>query len=365
MVKVMRFLAAAVLIVSCSEAHQPSFLAAEPQDAQNAPALLSGTKLYEDFSGRIVNREFVPYSPKFPLWTDGAAKDRWAYLPGVIDSRDQNNWVFPRGTTFFKEFSYNNKPVETRMLLKVEEQAGFDSWKFATYRWREDGSDADLVADEGATDVAPTEFPGVSHDIPNLGQCQRCHTRTGEPVLGFSATQLDENRNAYIPHSTLRPGDLTNDKMAAQKLLTHPVTHVQEKILDPVALAAVGYLYGNCGSCHSPGGVKADLGMNLSYDQNATRREDLPIYKTVVNVFAHPSDATGGAADVYRIKAGEPEESLLLKRISARGSAMQMPPFGSEVVDDKATALIRQWIKEMESPLHPTDRVLDHRSVFH
>ena len=58
-----------------------------------------------------------PFSPQYPLWSDGAAKARWIYLPPgtAIDTSDPDDWTFPVGTRFWKEFTFNGRKVETRL----------------------------------------------------------------------------------------------------------------------------------------------------------------------------------------------------------------------------------------------------------
>ncbi len=45
------------------------------------PALLSGTGLYRSGSTSEVAPQNWPYSPQYPLWSDGALKRRWISLP--------------------------------------------------------------------------------------------------------------------------------------------------------------------------------------------------------------------------------------------------------------------------------------------
>ena len=58
------------------------------------------------------------FTPAFELWSDGATKRRWIYLPpgSRIDTRDPDAWRFPTGTKLWKEFrrqrpSGRNSPV--------------------------------------------------------------------------------------------------------------------------------------------------------------------------------------------------------------------------------------------------------------
>ena len=85
------------------------------------PDTLSGTGLYADLSTRTVSEDVISFTPRFPLWADGAEKDRWLELPegGVVDASDMDSWRFPEGTRAWKAFAVDGVTVETRMLEKT------------------------------------------------------------------------------------------------------------------------------------------------------------------------------------------------------------------------------------------------------
>ena len=110
------------------------------------PRLLSQTGLYLTGGERLaIDPENRPFSPQYPLWSDGARKSRWVRLPAGarIDVRDIDRWDFPLGTRFWKEFTFGDRKVETRFLRKD----GPASWTFASYVWNEAQTDADLAPD--------------------------------------------------------------------------------------------------------------------------------------------------------------------------------------------------------------------------
>ncbi|MDX1518428.1 MAG: hypothetical protein R3288_16385, partial [Woeseiaceae bacterium] len=58
-------------------------IAVAQQDATAAPPFaprLSETGLYEPGTLRVA-RDKLSYTPQYPLWSDGAIKKRWLYLP--------------------------------------------------------------------------------------------------------------------------------------------------------------------------------------------------------------------------------------------------------------------------------------------
>src|SRR5262249_55508478 len=89
--------------------------AAEPTDY---PRFLSETGLFADVKTGTLGKGVRAFQPKYVLWSDGATKRRWLYLPdgGTIDTSDMDYWTYPVGTTAWKEFTRDGVRVETRML---------------------------------------------------------------------------------------------------------------------------------------------------------------------------------------------------------------------------------------------------------
>src|SRR5688572_2950282 len=159
----------------------------------------------------IGDRRNLAFSPQYPLWSDGATKRRWIYLPPgtSIDASRPDAWEFPRGTKLWKEFSHGTA-VETRYLSR-----GLDGiWRFGSYVWNSDG-DATLAPAGGLRDLpAPRSTPlspGARYAIPAEADCRACHDGAPVPVLGFSALQLSPDRDPLAPHA---------DEPAAREELT-------------------------------------------------------------------------------------------------------------------------------------------------
>ena len=51
---------------------------------------------------------------------------------------------------------------------------------------------------------------------------------------------------------------------------------------------------------------------------------------------------------VLRVDPGHPERSALMQRAGSRYPALQMPPLGTELVDDEALGVLRRWIAETD-----------------
>lgn len=319
----------------------------------SAPAeLLSTTGLYSDIRTKTIAPGLLAWVPNYPLWSDGSAKERWIRIPAgtKIDTSNMDRWVFPVGTKFYKEFSFNGRRIETRIIEKVGSAASVDSWTFKAFQWRADESDAALVGVDGVHDAAPTSF-GTTHDIPALEQCKACHSRGGDAINAFEALQLSADRDPIgTPDSKLAPGDVTLEDLERQGLITNPPGE-QPRIRSSNAAGrlAMGFLHGNCGNCHNPQGPAAQLGMELRHVNAARSEAEEPAYRTTVNqlnqIFAVPG--TQVSVNSFRILGGQPEQSAIHVRINSRASGQQMPPFASKVVDQEAVNFIDEWIRSL------------------
>ena len=283
------------------------------------PGLLSQTGLYaadglEQASG------VEPYAPQYPLWSDGAAKARWVYLPPgqKIDTSNADAWAFPVGTKFWKQFSFHDRKVETRLIWKAAE----DTWVFAAYAWRPDQRDAVLAPEAGLPDQVEI-VPGKRHTIPGLADCNACHTNGRVEILGFSAFQLATDRDPLAPHAEpLLPGMITMKTLAASKRM-QPVLdngRVPSRASSPLARAVLGYLSANCGGCHKQEGPLAGTVPQLKQLQTA---DPVPA----------------------RMVLDGKTRKAILRHMNTRG-ANQMPPLATVLVDKAAVAMVRRWSLE-------------------
>jgi len=316
-------------------------LACTRNEAVAAPLRLADTGLYADFSARRVAADVLPFSPQYPLWTDGAAKQRWIALPPgtSIDASDVDHWRFPIGTRVWKQFDFG-RPVETRYM----ELSPDGTWLYATYRWSDDGSDALLAPATGARAVIATE-DGQHHDLPSVADCRLCHEGTTTPVLGFSALQLSPDRDALAPHAAApRQGDVDLDALVARGLLVGLPTQglaspPRISARTPRERAALGYLHGNCSNCHNANGPLERLGLRFDYPLDAITAPALTTALGVESRFKQPGVTS-------RLSAGAPEQSALLHRLRATDPLRQMPPFGRHLADRDAVELIEAWIRD-------------------
>ena len=316
--------------------------------SQTAPAsppqTLSETGLYADVRMREIDPRHLAFAPQYPLWTDGARKRRWISLPAgaVIDASDADAWVFPPGTRLWKEFAFDGRSVETRLI----ERLPGGGWLFAAYEWSADGREAVLAPARGRRGAFPLEG-GRSHTIPGVDDCKACHMGTGSVVLGFSALQLSPDRDPNAPHAEPPPAPGVDlDYLVDRGLLVGLPERLGKSppridAATPTERAALGYLHGNCGHCHNQRGPLRNVELFLFHTADAAVEPARA--STVGRPVRDP--APGQTPDaVFRVEPGAPERSALYQRMASRYALLQMPPLGTELVDEKAVQLIKGWI---------------------
>lgn len=310
------------------------------------PQTLAETGLFADFANLRVDPAHIAFSPQYPLWTDGATKRRWMSLPPgtAIDASDPDAWGFPVGTKFWKEFSFNGQRVETRYL---ERQAD-GQWLYAAYVWSADGREAQLVSMRGKREAFPLAG-GRAHRIPGTNDCKACHQGGRSEVLGFTALQLSPDRDPNALHAETGSENGIDLKTLVERGL---LVGLPSSLLDKpprieastaTERATLGYLHGNCGHCHNTQGPLRNIGLFLR--QNSGTNDHAAIETTVDHPVKKP--APGQSIDaVNRVEPGHPERSALMQRVASRYPALQMPPLGTELVDDEAVTLLHRWIAE-------------------
>jgi hypothetical protein len=304
-----------------------------PPKEEALPDKLSETGLYTDILNKTVAPAQIHYTPQFQLWSDGADKDRWAYIPDgkVVNTTDMNNWSVPVGSRFFKEFSVDGRRIETRLIERVG--SGPRDFAFVSYLWNEDETEATKVSPEGLQNAS-----GTNHDVPSKLGCLRCHGThplgggRASRMLGFSAIQLSHD------DTDTSIGDIT-DK------LSHPPEESFTVPGDSTAQAALGYLHANCGNCHNDGPDRIPQ-VNLSFWLNVedTTVEETEAWETAVsqaNAIFNDQHVIG------RIAPGNPEESAVIYRMSQRGNTAQMPPLATETTDETGVSAVTDWIRSL------------------
>ena len=147
------------------------------------PRDLACAGLFTDVEDKELADGMREFTPAVPLWSDGSDKKRWIYLPpGTrIDNADQNDWTFPIGTKFFKEFGFDDKRIETRLYVKTRD----DKWQRTTYEWNDDETEAMRAPGTGQERTDVDVGDGKTYRIPGGTECDLCHDGRTDSVLGF------------------------------------------------------------------------------------------------------------------------------------------------------------------------------------
>jgi hypothetical protein len=179
---------------------------------------------------------------------------------------------------------------------------------------------------------------GTQHDVPARADCWRCHI--GEPghILGFSAVQLAADAELSPAHLVER--GLLSDAPA------RPIGLPSGTDAGPAARAQ-GWLHANCGHCHNDNGnawSQTSMVLRLYVDEHDPDRTRLA--QSTVGV---PLEYFHAPGLTLRIAPGDPPHSAIFFRDSSRGSADQMPPLATEVVDPDGLARVQSWIESLPS----------------
>ena len=319
-----------------------------PATVAAAPATLSATNLFSDVANLTPRAGVVPYTVNSPLWSDNADKLRWVALPGTsqVGFAATGEWTWPSGTIFIKHFALNTdernpavmRRLETRVL--VVNPVGGATYG-ATYRWRANNSDAELVAagglDEDITITTNFGSRTQSWHYPSQTQCLQCHTANAGVVLGPKTRQLNGNF-AY-------PGGATDNQLRTWNYLRMFSSDLSESVIPSLMrMVALGdttasvettvrsYLDSNCAGCHRPGGTPA------AWDA----RFDTPLSQQGI-IDGAVRDTLGLADPRVVVPQAEARSVLHARMISTVGS-VQMPPLGRNVVHTAATDQVATWI---------------------
>lgn len=324
------------LLGVCSTALSCAVYAAQvghAAETEAAPAMLSDSGLYTSIAQRTIAPRVREFAPRFPLWSDGAAKRRWVQLPesASIDASDADRWVFPPGTRFWKEFSVAGRPVETRLIQRLAS----GQWRFATYVWDDAGRDAALAPESGIKALPVASAPGGKYRIPSRQDCLACHESAPAPVLGFSAVQLSRAPAPGLPdlRALVREGWLRG--------LPAGVEARDIEARTPVEHAALGYLHGNCAHCHNGSEQRVPVLLDLQQRLHPGREQ-----MALRTLLGESRFREAGRSDATVVVPGHAADSVLLDRMRSTNPMTRMPPLATDVPDETALQIMRNWINQ-------------------
>ena len=322
------------------------------------PATLSATGAFENLSNLTVATGLIPYEVNSPLWSDGAKKMRWIAIPSdgnrnsagekVLFNPDAP-WTFPAGTVAVKHFELptnaNNpnqiRRLETRFLVAI----GNGDFYGISYRWRADGSEADLLPD-GASDTinitnADGSISSQTWDYPGRQDCRSCHNLGAGVFLGVNTWQLNGNITYPGGNSLQNQLEAWNDENLFTSGLgpaaNYPAGVAVEDASASLENRMRSYLAANCSNCHNPAS-----GLNTSFDLRfSTALDDTGlIYGSLLYDL--------GIDGAHVITPQEPETSILYQRMNTEG-IHKMPPIGRNVTHQAAVTTLNQWIMTLNT----------------
>ena len=306
-----------------------------PESISEVPATLSQTGLFANLISLTPAAGVIPYTVNSPLWSDGAAKQRWIALPpgGAVTFAANGEWQWPANTVFVKHFALGTRRLETRVLAYSPN--GGSSYG-VTYRWRADNSNADLVSVDGLDEQVADQ----SWHYPSQAQCMTCHVATAGTVLGPKTRQLNGSF-AY-------PGGSTDNQLRTWNYLRMFKSDIGEaNIAGFTRMVAVNdtsagleqrvrsYIDTNCSFCHRPYGVPTKF--NLIYDKPLGQQ--LIIAGTIQDTLDIPG--------VKVITPQDPAKSMMHIRMASAAADIRMPPLGRNLTDQVAVDTLVQWINSL------------------
>ena len=371
--------------------------------ASGFPKRLSETGIFASVPEHRVQAGLVAYTVNAPLWSDGASKERFIGLPGNsrIDFTTSNGWNCPDGTVIVKTFSLpvagKDRRIETRLMTRQDGE-----WAGYSYAWNEEQNDATLVEAGGSDSgfvVGKDESSSKKQTwhFPSRAECMVCHSRAANWLLGVTAAQINtvvpganaahdqlaslaklgifktttlDHWNEWksgLESSRQLPAALIRATMQSfawmQGVGVRPARWIEQSLSAPPRYVGVlpkrsaeypsltntsnhhesaekrvrAYLHSNCASCHIWAGGGNSM-MDLSYGTDLTK----------MNIVGEkPKHHNFGRADAMLVAPGDPERSVLLQRLKQRGAG-QMPPLATNLVDEQAVDLVREWIKGLK-----------------
>jgi hypothetical protein len=323
--------AALVFTLGCGSGQDDSEASAPTTAAiwagEEMPSQLSQTGLFADLSGLGPADGVIGYEVAFPLWSDEAEKHRHVHVPdgAKIEVDDDGRFVMPDGTWFAKSFGYREegtlRKVETRVMRKAD-----DTWTYVTYRWNEDGTEAELTEGQDVELDFCVPNSEKNYVIPGRIACLQCHA--GSPVSGFHPWQLDEKL-------------LT--RLESEGHLATPAAEIPNRVVQGESaeeVAAIGYLASNCAHCHNPEssnyeGDQLDLRHHLAKEE-LVAKESVRLKRDDITTLVVP---------------GNPGHSVLMRLFDAElGDREQskMPPIGNLTIDPRGRAILTAWINKLE-----------------
>ena len=317
----------------------------------NAPLALSEIGVFSDLAALQPAASLVDYSVLAPLWSDGADKQRWVALPdqAKVEFAPSGPWQFPAGTVFVKHFAMPLDERDPAQLTRLETRllvagAGGEYYGLS-YKWRPDGSDAELVTDALLETLEVIEPDGSvrsqAYFYPGPSDCLSCHNPEAGFVLGARTAQLNGAHTAeggepvnqlssWVTRGLFRQAPDTDALDGYPRLspLSDQTSSPEERVRS--------YWDSNCSMCH---GVRTSIRANWDARYQTALDQQGVVQAESLN--------GGPAGAELLIEPGEPARSILYQRSASLISGIRMPPLASHRRDEAYLELLEGWITSL------------------
>lgn len=267
----------------------------------------------------------IAYSVNSALWSDGAEKSRWLFVPEgkKIGVSADGDFDVPPGTVAVKTFTIGGKKIETRLFVRYDD----GGWAGYSYEWNDDQTDALLLESSKTKDLGG----GRSWYFPSRGECFACHSPGAGFTLGLEARQLnrDDRGNVLDRFAGVLTAPIAKEAFPPLRAADTPGASSEER--------ARGYLHANCSFCHRQGSGAGAATLDLRIDRAFVDTKTCNVAPQAGNL---------GIADAKIIAPRDPSRSTLALRMRALDQN-RMPPLASRVVDEAGRTAIESWISEL------------------
>lgn len=271
----------------------------------------------------------IPYRLNTPLYSDGADKLRFVYLPAgaQLTAGEDGLLQFPVGAALIKTFAFgvgaDRRLIETRLLLHRER-----GWEALPYLWNAEQTEARLAIAGARLDLPGAEGQPISYRVPNKNQCKECHGLNGAVIpLGPKARNLSQ---AWLA------GLVESGHLAALPEASDILPLWEHRDMASPAATARAYLDVNCAHCHRPGAMASNSGLDLRWEQ------DDP---TALGIGKRPVAAGRGSGGLlFDVVSGKPAESIMVHRMKSNDPGVAMPELGKSTIDHEGVQAVEAWI---------------------
>lgn len=321
------------------------------------PRLLSQTTAFTNLATLAPAPGVMPYDVIQPLWSDDSDKRRWIALPNDgnpntaaerIAWSEEGNWTFPVGTVLIKHFEVPGRRLETRFFVNGDD----GTWFGFTYRWRPDGSDAELLPGEPVVETFTANGTTRTWHFPGRNECSVCHTDAAGKVLGVKTRHLNSDffyaatgRTANQLVTLNRLGFFSPAINEAQ-LPAMLTSKKQDDTTVSLERRARSYLDVNCAHCHQPAAPT-----QAAFD---ARLLTPPWFQNLINVTPGNSLGVSGAR---LVAPGSVDLSIVHRRAGSLAPGVAMPPVAKNLVDTAGMQLLTAWINSLDPAIGPTGSV--------